>query len=253
MELYGITTPIIKPGDNIIELLARSMNEMDFEFQDGDIMVLSESAVATAENRVINLADIEPSVKAVDLGRRYSIDPREMELILKESDEIIRGIPGFVLTLKNGFLLPNAGIDHSNAPEGHVILLPEDPDTSAREIRRGLEARYNCRIAVIIGDSRTHPLRWGSVGIALGCSGIQAVEDARGKTDLYGKPLKVTRKAVADNLVSAAELLMGEADEGVPAVVVRNAPVAIIENGEGIPQIPMSECLYFGSFTRTNR
>lgn len=250
MELYGIKTPIIKPGDNLIELLVHAMQELNFELQDGDIIVLSESAVATAENRLIDLATILPSAKALELGERYAIDPREMELILKESEKIIGGIPGFVLCMKNGFLLPNAGIDHSNAPEGHVILLPEDPDASARAIRRGLEARYNCRIAVIIGDSRTHPLRWGSVGIALGCSGIEAVEDARGTKDLYGKPLQVTRKAVADNLVSAAELLMGEADEGVPMVVVRNAPVAVVEQGEGIPRITMSECLYFGSFTR---
>jgi coenzyme F420-0:L-glutamate ligase len=252
MELYGIKTPIIKSGDNIVELLAKSMKGINFELQDGDIIVLSESAVATAESRVINLEDIAPSAKAIDLGNQYSIDPREMELILWESDRIIGGIPGFVLTLKNGFLLPNAGIDNSNAPEGHVILLPENPDKSAREIRKKLEARYNCTVAVIIGDSRTHPLRWGCVGIAIGCSGIEAVADVRGKKDLYGKPLKVTRKAVADNIVSAAEILMGEANECVPMVVVRNAPIEVVEKGEGIPKIPMRECLYFGSFNLLN-
>ena len=161
MELYGIKTPIIKPGDNIVEILVKSMEEIDFELQEGDIIVLAESAVATAENRVINLEDIKPSKKAIYLGKQYSIDPREMEIILLESDKIIGGIPGFVLTLKNGFLSPNAGIDTSNAPEGHVIPLPENPDKSAREMRRKLEERYNCNIAVIIGDSRTHPLRWG--------------------------------------------------------------------------------------------
>lgn len=245
MELYGIKTPIIKPGDNIVEILINRMNEINFELEDKDIVVLAESAVATAENHVINLDTIKPSIKAIDLGKQYSIDPREMEVILQESDNIVSGIPGFVLTLKNGFLLPNAGIDASNAPEGHVILLPENPDKSAKEIRIKFEERYNCNIAVIIGDSRTHPLRWGCVGVAIGCSGIEAVEDVRGKKDIYGKPLKITRKAVADNIASAAEIMMGEANESVPMVVVREAPVEI-KDAEGIPTISPEECLYFG-------
>lgn len=245
MELYGIKTPIIKPGDNIVEILINRMNEINFELEDKDIVVLAESAVATAENHVINLDTIKPSIKAIDLGKQYSIDPREMEVILQESDNIVSGIPGFVLTLKNGFLLPNAGIDASNAPEGHVILLPENPDKSAKEIRIKFEERYNCNIAVIIGDSRTHPLRWGCVGVAIGCSGIEAVEDVRGKKDIYGKPLKITRKAVADNITSAAEIMMGEANESVPMVVVREAPVEI-KDAEGIPTISPEECLYFG-------
>jgi coenzyme F420-0:L-glutamate ligase len=245
MELYGIKTPIIKPRDNIVAILVKCMDEMDFELQDADIIVLAESAVATAENRVINLGDIKPPVKAIDLGKQYAIDSREMELILQESDRIIGGIQGFVLALKNGFLSPNAGIDTSNAPEGHVVLLPEDPDKSAREIRLKLEERYNCNIAVIIGDSRTHPLRWGCTGIAIGCSGIEAIEDVRGKKDIYGKPLEVTKKAVADNIVSAAQILMGECDESVPAVIMRDAPVEIKEV-EGIPKMSPRECLYFG-------
>jgi F420-0:gamma-glutamyl ligase len=204
MELYGIKTPIIKSGDNIVEILVRSMEEIDFELEDGDIIVLAESAVATAESRVIYLADIKPSEKAIALGEQYSIDPREMELILQESDRIIGGIQGFVLTLKNGFLSPNAGIDTSNAPEEHVVLLPENPDKSAKEIRRKTK-------------------------------------------DLYGKLLRVTRKAVADNIVSAAQILMGEANESVPGVVMRNTPVEI-KDAEGIPTISPEECLYFGIF-----
>jgi coenzyme F420-0:L-glutamate ligase len=245
MELYGIKTPIIKPGDNIVEILVKSMQEIDFELRDGDIIVLAESAVATTENRVINLGDIKPSEKAIDLGEQYSINPKEMEIILQESDKIIGGIQGFVLTLKNGFLSPNAGIDTSNAPEGHVVLLPENPDKSARRMRLILEERYNCNIAVVIGDSRTHPLRWGCTGIAIGCSGIEAVEDVRGNKDIYGKALRVTRKAVADNIVSAAQILMGECDESVPAVIMRNAPVEI-KDAEGIPTMLPEECLYFG-------
>ena len=245
MELYGIKTPIIKPGDNIVEILVKSMEKIDIELQGGDIIVLAESAVATSENRVIHLEDIEPSEKAIDFGIQYSIDPREMEIILQESNKIIGGVSGFVLTLKDGFLSPNAGIDTSNAPVGHAVLLPKNPDKSAREIRRKFEERYNCNTAVIIGDSRTHPLRWGCVGIAIGCSGIEAVEDIRGKKDLFGKPLVITRKAVADNIVSAAEILMGECDESVPAVIVRGALVET-KDVDGIPTILPEECLYFG-------
>jgi len=247
MELYGIKTPIIKPGENIVDILVKSLGGIDFKLQDGDIIVFAESAIATAEGRVIDLKTIKPSKRAMDLGKQYAIDPREMELILHESDNIIGGINGFVLALKNGFLSPNAGIDSSNAPEGYVVLLPENPDKSAREIRRKLEEGYNCNLAVIIGDSRTHPLRWGCTGIAIGCSGIDAVEDERGKRDLFGKPLEVTRKAVADNIVSAAQILMGECDESVPAVIMRDAPVEIKEV-EGIPKMSPRECLYFGIF-----
>ena len=249
MHLFGIKTPLIKPGDDMVSVLCCAMKKAGITPQDNDIIVLAESAVATAEGRVVELESITPSKKAVELSKLYENDPRKMELIIRESDEILGGIPGVVVTITKGVLSPSAGIDNSNAPEGHVVLLPEDPKRSAIEIRQKLMEEYECNLAVIIGDSRTQPLRLGCVGIAIGCAGIEPVEDMRGHKDLFGKPLLITRRATADNLVSAAQLIMGEADEGIPAVLIRDAPVRFIGGSEDIPVISRDECLYFGCFS----
>ncbi len=245
LEIFGIKTGLLKPGEDIIESLRRGLDGAGIKLMDGDVIVVSESFVATGEGRVVSLSGITPSARAISLASRYEKDPAEMELILRESDEILGGIPGVVLTLKDGFLYPNAGVDHSNAPPGHVVLLPSDPKKAASRIRSALS--NGARIGVIIGDSRTHPLRLGCVGVALACDGILPVEDARGRKDLYGRPLKITVKAVADNLVSAAQLVMGEGDEGIPAVVIRGAPVEFSDSGPvAIPNIPPHECMYIG-------
>jgi len=245
LEVLGIKTDLIEVGDDMVEAITNGMKRASLALEDGDIIVISESALATTQGRVIDLESVSPSQLALDLAARYSKDPREMELILRESDEIVGGIPGVVLTLKDGFLYPNAGIDHSNAPPGYVVLFPSNPDRSALEIRRRLSDGK--RIGVIIGDSRTHPLRLGCVGVALACDGMEPVEDARGQKDLYGRELLITRKAVADNIVSAAQIVMGEGDEGVPAAIVRGAPVSITDVSCEIPKIPPQECMYIGA------
>jgi coenzyme F420-0:L-glutamate ligase/coenzyme F420-1:gamma-L-glutamate ligase len=250
MQLIGIKTPLIKPGDNVVDVLIGSMSQAGIRPQGNDIIVLAESAVATAEGRVIALESVKPSKKAVKLSKLYQNDPRKMELIIRESDEILGGTSVAVVTITKGMLSPSAGIDNSNAPEGHVVLLPEDPKRSAIEIREKLKEVYGCSIAIIIGDSRTQPLRLGCVGIALGCAGIEPVEDMRGRKDLFGKPLLITRRATADNLVSAAQLIMGEADESTPAVLIRDAPVRFIEGSEDISHISREECLYFACFDK---
>ncbi len=254
MQLFAIKTPLIKPGDDIAQLLINELKKLGVTLQENDIIVLAESAVATAEGRIINLEDITPSKKAIELSKIYSCDPRKTELIIRESDEVIGGVPGVVVTITKGVLLPSAGVDSSNAPAGHVVLLPSDPRRSAVEIREKLMKEYACRVAVIVGDSRTQPLRLGCVGIALGCAGIEPVEDVRGRKDLFGKPLMITRRAVADNIVSAAQIIMGEANEGIPAVLIRDAPVKFIDGSMDVEQISRRECLYFGCFEpRTDR
>ncbi len=245
MQVIGIKTDLVRPGDDLAACLEEAMTKSGLSLLEGDILVISESTVATAEKRVVALQDVSPGELAQELAARYNKDPREMELILKESDEIIGGIAGVVLTLKDGFLYPNAGIDNSNAPPGHVVLFPENASRSARMIRERLS--QGKRIGVVIGDSRTHPLRLGCVGVALACAGIEPVEDARGQKDLFGRELKITRKAVADNLVSAAQIVMGEGDEGIPAVIIRDAPVPIREVDTTMPTIPPHECMYIGA------
>ncbi|GAB6266522.1 MULTISPECIES: coenzyme F420-0:L-glutamate ligase [Methanothrix] len=245
MQVLGIKSDLVRPGDDLVEFLVRAMNRSGQAFQDGDILVVSESIVATSEGRVVDLDKIQPGDLAISLAGQYKKDPREMELILRESDEIVGGIPGVVLTLNNGFLFPNAGIDNSNAPPGHVVLFPADPKGSAIAIRERMA--NGKKIGVIIGDSRTHPLRLGCVGVALACSGLEAVEDARGQKDLFGRELKITRKAIADNLVSAAQIVMGEGDEGIPAAIIRDSGVPIKEASGEIPTIPPAECMYIGA------
>lgn len=248
MQLFGIRTPLIKPGDDFSDILIDSIGSAGITPRENDIFVLAESAVATSEGRVVDLEKVIPSKKAIELSEKFENDPRKMELIIRESDEILGGIPGVVVTITKGVLSPSAGIDNSNAPEGQVVLLPEDPKKSAVRIREKLMTKYNCNIAVIVGDSRTQPLRLGCVGIALGCAGIEPVEDIRGRKDLFGKPLLITRRATADNLVSAAQIIMGEADESTPCVLIRDAPAVFIDGSADIAQIPREECLYFACF-----
>ncbi|MGP8322118.1 MAG: coenzyme F420-0:L-glutamate ligase [Methanosarcinaceae archaeon] len=250
MQVFGIHTALIKPGDDIVNILSDAFGNVGIYPMDDDILVLAESAVATSEERVVQLCDITPTSKAQELAQKYELDAREMELILQECDEVFGGVPGAALTITNGTLSPNAGIDGSNAPDGCVVLLPKDAQKSAALIRTGIEKRYSCRVGVIIGDSRTQPLRLGCVGIALGTSGIRPVEDARGSFDLFGKTLNITQKAVADNLVSASQVLMGEADEGVPCVLIRGAPVEIIEEAVEMPLFSSDECMYYSNIKR---
>jgi coenzyme F420-0:L-glutamate ligase len=242
----GIRTRIIMPGDDLAEAFIAGIAGSDAQsFRDGDILVIAETAVATAEGAVVELASVVPGEEAVRTGERYGMDPRLVEVVTGESDTVVGGIPGFLLCMKGGTLLPNAGIDASNAPPGTVVLLPKDPDASARQIREVVRKRTGARIGVIIADSRTHAMRAGCSGVAIGCSGIPAVIDIRGRSDLFGRTLEVTKQALADNIASAAEIVMGEADECTPAAVLRGLGIPVGDY-EGIEAIDADECLFMG-------
>jgi coenzyme F420-0:L-glutamate ligase len=245
-SVYGLSTGLIRPGDDVAGMVIAAACQSDAGgFLDGDIVVLAESMVATAEGGVVDLAGVVPSSRADELARRYDMDPRIAEVVLGKSDEVVGGIPHFLLCMTGGTLLPNAGVDGSNAPPGCLVLLPEDPDASARRLRADIESRCGKKVAVIIADSRTHAMRSGCSGVAIGCAGIVSVIDDRGRSDLFGKRLEVTKRAVADNIASAAELVMGEADEGVPAAIVRGLGLPV-EDVSGIESINADECLFMG-------
>ena len=250
LELIGIKTPLIRPGDDFGVVLIKAIHEKGITLKDGDIVVLAESAVATSEGRLVDLKEVKPGREAKELGQKYSVDPREMELILNECDEVVGGVPGAVLTITKGNMSPNAGIDGSNAPENHVVLLPENPGASADRIRKQFQEAFLNKVGVIVGDSRTQPMRLGCVGIALGCAGILPVEDARGSKDLFGKELTITRKATADNMVSAAQLIMGEAGESIPAVIVRGRYGIVVDEDVDIPVFSKEECMYYSNISR---
>lgn len=244
-EVFGLSTGIIQSGDSVAERAADAADRQCGGIHEGDILVFAETAVATAEGNIINLSTITPSPRAIELGEKYQMDSRTAEVVLRESDSIVGGIPGFLLCMKAGTLLPNAGVDASNAPPGCVTPLPKNPDQSALTIKAYIESRYGVKVGVIIADSRTHAMRLGCSGVAIGCAGITAVIDDRGRSDLFGRKLEVTKRAVGDNIVSAAELVMGEADECTPAAIVRGIGLQV-GNQIGIDSIAADECLFMG-------
>ncbi len=248
--VYGLPTGIIYPGDQIAERVIAAAGKICDGFHEGDILVLAETAVATSEGNVIRLADISPSAHARVLAEQYHMNPAVTEVVLRESDSIVGGIPGFLLCMKGGTLLPNAGVDASNAPTGCVTPLPADPDASARAMKQAVEQATGARVGVIVADSRTHAMRLGCSGVAIGCAGIPSVIDDRGRFDLFGRKLEVTKRAVADNIASAAELVMGEADECTPAAVVRGTGLPVTDIS-GIESIAADECLFMGVFAKS--
>lgn len=248
MILYPLKTPLIKPGDDLIEILMGTLEKERLNLEDGDVIVIAESAVATAQGRLRKLDDVVPSDKARKMADRYEMEPRIVEIILQEADEIFGGMKKILLTMKNGWFTANAGVDISNAPPGYVVLRPERPEETAEQIRNGIEKRSGKKIGVIIADSRTIPLKKGVIGVALATAGIESVEDVRGRKDLFGRKLQVTFRAIADDMASAAQLLMGEADEQTPAVLIRGAPVKLTKESAEKMNMSPEECLYMNVF-----
>ena len=250
MKLIGIQTPIIEPGDNLVEHISISLSQQEFTLESQDILVIAETVVATTQNRVKKLSDVRVSAHAQALSDQYELEPPLAQLVLDEADEILGGVPHVLLTIKDNILMANAGIDRSNAPPGHVVLLPSNPTQTAWQIKKKLEAKTGHEIGIIIADSRTQPLRLGTVGLAVAVAGIEPIKDFRGHPDLFGRPLRITKSAVADNLASAAQLLLGEADEQVPIVVIRNAPVKFTKRSISQEEMTISrhECMYMAIF-----
>ena len=249
-EVFGLSTGLIRSGDPIAARVLEAAERACGGFEEGDVLVLAETAVSTSESNIIDLSAVTPSARAKELGEKYRMDPRTVEVVLRESDSVVGGIPGFLLCMKGGTLLPNAGVDASNAPPGCVTPLPADPDLSAVRIRAAIEEQCGVHVGVIIADSRTHAMRLGCSGVAIGSAGIPSVIDDRGRSDLFGRKLEVTKRAVADNIASAAELVMGEADECMPAAVIRGIGLPIGDY-VGVETIDADECLFMGVFAKS--
>lgn len=224
VALQGL--PAVRPGDDLAELVAGAARAQGVPLRDG-VLVVCQKIVSKAEGRVVALADVEPSAEARRIAAEDGKDARQVELVLRESARIVRRGPGVLIAeTRHGFVCANAGVDLSNAGAADTaILLPLDPDASARALRAGLEARGAGPLAVVVSDTFGRPWREGLVDVALGCAGIAPIEDLRGGRDWGGRPLEVTATATADQLAAAAGLLMRK-DAGVPAVWVRGvAPV----------------------------
>lgn len=219
--------PLVKKGDDIARSVLNGLRDAEIELQENDVIVIASKIVSKAEGRVARLKDVIPSDRALELARETDKDAREIELMLQESSDVVRARKGLIVTRHRlGFVSANAGIDHSNVQEGaeeFVLLLPLDPDAKAEEMRKQVEKETGKQVAVIIADSHGRPHRLGTIGIAIGCAGMPALEDWRGRQDLFGYELKYTDIGLADMLASAATLLFGQAREGTPIVHVRGA------------------------------
>ncbi len=242
--LLGI--PLIRHGDDLADILVSALQANDVELVDGDILVLTSKVVSKAEGRMVFLSSVTPGERARQLARQAEKDPRLVELMLQESNEVLRVRPGTIIVEHRlGFICANAGIDHSNvappetsegvtnlesaSPEDRVLLLPCDPNASSRAIREKIEVRTGKRIGVMIIDSHGRAWRIGTVGVCIGLSGIPAIVDQRGWPDLFGRTLRITLVGAADELAAAASLMMGQAAEGTPAVHVRGFPYPLRE------------------------
>ncbi|MHA1882765.1 MAG: coenzyme F420-0:L-glutamate ligase [Candidatus Thorarchaeota archaeon] len=249
--IIPIKTRIITVDDNFIDVLLDALSEVDQELKDGDILGIAETPLGTTEGRIVLLEGIEVSSYAKELAEKFDMIPEVTELIVQEADEILGGIPHVLLTIKNNTLMANGGVDKSNIPLGYASLLPEDSRASAERLQKEVKERLGVKIGVLVIDSRTQPLRMGNIGMALGVAGFRPIADDRGRTDLFGRELRMTRRAVADNLSSACTAIMGESDESIPAVIIRDAPVEISDDASYDSSemwIGPSECMYMAIF-----
>jgi coenzyme F420-0:L-glutamate ligase / coenzyme F420-1:gamma-L-glutamate ligase len=215
--------PMIAAGDDLAAIIVKALRAADLALAPGDVLVLAQKIVSKAEGRLVDLATVTPSPRAVTLAEETGKDARVVELILAESTEVLRHRPGVLIVAhKLGLVLANAGIDRSNVDgREHVLLLPRDPDYSCAELRRAIAADTGVEAGVIIVDSIGRAWRNGTIGTAIGVAGLPGLLDLRGTPDLFGRPLETTEVGLADELAAAASLVMGQAGEGTPVVLAR--------------------------------
>lgn len=241
MELTPLENiPLIRAGDDLAKITMDALSRQNIRLLDGDILVFAQKIVSKAENRLVYLPEVQPSDQAIQIAAEVEKDARFIELVLRESRQVIRKRPGTIIVEhRNGFICANAGIDHSNVrgPYGEadlwVLLLPENPDRSALQIRSEIQNRSGVKIGVLIIDSHGRAWRLGTVGVAIGLSGMPGLVDLRGEADMFGYQLRITQVAAADELAAAASLVMGQADERTPIVHVRGFPYPLREGSFG--------------------
>lgn len=222
---------MVEPGDDISDLIASSLQSSAITLEENDILVVTQKVISKAEDRFVSLSKVTPSLQAKELAIEVEKDPRLIELILRESNEVVRKRPGSIIVEhKLGFVCASAGIDHSNLSNStidqdeKVLLLPENPDHSAMLIRSYFKQKTSRNIGVLVIDTQGRAWRFGVVGMTIGLSGVPALIDERGWTDLFGNKLEITVVGVADELAAAASLMMGQSNEGTPVVHVRGFP-----------------------------
>lgn len=253
MQLFPVKTGTVKVGDDLVELVLRSLKKQHLKLEDHDIIALASKIVSYSQNRIVKLNEIRPSTKARNLGKKYSLEPEFAEILLSEAEKVYGGVDKAVLTLKDHMLTANAGIDNKNAPSDSVVLWPENLVQWVDTFRNDIMQETGIRVAVLVVDSGLIPLRVGTVGSALAVAGFRPVREWRGKPDLYGRTIMITRHAVADDLASSVHLLMGEATEKTPVVLVKQAPVDFDDKVHGSEEMMMSfkDCIFMNALNGT--
>jgi coenzyme F420-0:L-glutamate ligase/coenzyme F420-1:gamma-L-glutamate ligase len=239
--------PLVHPGDDLATIIVEALDAAKQEIHAGDVIVVAQKIVSKAEGRLVALSSVKPSAQAIELAARAEKEPAVAQLILDESKQILRCRPGVIIAEhKLGFVLANAGLDRSNVDKDNdlALLLPEDPDKSAAELRSALTSSLGVNLGVIIADSVGRAWRMGTTGMTLGCAGVAALANLRGQRDMFGRELQVSEHAVADSIASAAQLLMGEANEATPVVVLRGLAQGTSDQDSKVLLRPAAEDLF---------
>ncbi|MGI0017539.1 MAG: coenzyme F420-0:L-glutamate ligase [Nitrosotalea sp.] len=246
LTVLPIKSTLKKEQFDLFESLMTDLESSTMTPLEGDVLVISSKYIANSQGRVLEYNKVMPSFDAEKIGKRFRMKPSMAEIILRESDIIFGGIPGFVITSSDNIMAPNAGIDKSNTKSGTIVLYPNEPYLVAEHLRRKFLLKFNVHVGIIIADSRLMPGRVGTVGVAIACSGIEPTSDLRGEKDLYGNSLKVTFQAVADDLASIANLKMGEGSDATPCVLVRDSNAILTDRKirEDEMAISYEQCVY---------
>ena len=231
---------------DLYETIIEAVKNSKMSLKNGDVLVISSKFISNSQGRIIEINNVHPSVEGNSLSKKYQIDSKISEVILRESEKIFGGISGFVITSSDNILAPNAGIDKSNAKKGKVILYPYDPYNIAEQLRRKIFLKNLIHVGIIIVDSRLMPSRIGTTGVAIACAGFEPILDLRSKKDLHGNPLKVTFQSVVDNFASIGNHEMGEGSESKPLAIIRNSDVILTDRKINPDEISISheQCVF---------
>ncbi len=252
LSVIPVRTTVVQSAFDLHTAITSALRLADITLQHGDVLAISSKYVAISEGRVVNLNAVTVGAQALALAKRYGIEPRLAQLVVDEADHIFGGIPmGYLLTARGGVIAPNAGIDRSNIPGGQAVLLPERPFASARAVRLMLRETQGVDVGVILTDSWLMPGRWGTTGVAIAADGFEVVQDERGKNDLFGNPMTVTQRGIADSLSVCAQVVMGERDESTPIAVIRNSGIQLSDALIDVDTmaIDWAMCIYVESLT----
>lgn len=252
--LIPIRLPTVKIGERLDEVVLRALKRRRLRLSKGDVLAVASKVVSTCEGRLRKLSEVRVTKAARRVSRKWNLDERLATIVLEETDAILGGVHGFLLTIKNRMLTANAGVDLKNCPSGSAILWPKDADSSAMRLRRSLEKNHHVRIGVIVVDSCITPMRLGTIGLAIGASGLLAVRDLRGVPDIYGRKIVVTQTNVVDDLAASAHLLMGEASEHIGVVIARKTPALLRSvDSSGKACLSSTRCLITSNIVRAKR